>query len=267
MNSRENVAFGLRMRRRRAKDRNRVADEHLELVGLSDQANKYPHQLSGGQQQRVALARALAIEPQVLLLDEPLSALDAKVRAELREQIRAIQQRLSITTIFVTHDQEEALSMADRVCVMRAGKIEQVAAPAVLYAAPSTAFVAEFVGVSSRVPAERRGNEAIVLGQTFPIRPNTTPPTGDRVDALLRPEDFELSVDPDGQGTVVHRSFLGSTVRLEVLLGDLTLKVDVRSDHAADIDLSTRVDVRLRASDILLVNPVGDAESQVQPAS
>jgi putative spermidine/putrescine transport system ATP-binding protein len=265
MNSRENVAFGLRMRRRRAKDRNRVADEHLELVGLSDQATKYPHQLSGGQQQRVALARALAIEPQVLLLDEPLSALDAKVRAELREQIRAIQQRLNITTVFVTHDQEEALSMADRVCVMRAGRIEQVATPSVLYAAPSTAFVAEFVGVSSRVPAERSGNDAIVLGQTFPIRPNTTPPAGARADALLRPEDFELHADPDGAGVVTHRSFLGSTVRLEVLLGNLSLKVDVRSDRAADIDLSTRVNVRLQAADILLVEPLAEAAQQAAP--
>ena len=123
------------------------------MVGLAPQASQYPHQLSGGQQQRVALARALAIEPRVLLLDEPLSALDAKVRLQLREQIRALQQRLGTTTLFVTHDQEEALSMADRVGVMRTGRLEQIATPDELYAAPASPFVAEFVGTMNRIPA------------------------------------------------------------------------------------------------------------------
>ena len=126
------------------------------MVGLSAQSGQFPHQLSGGQQQRVALARALAIEPRVLLLDEPLSALDAKVRLQLREQIRTLQQRLGTTTLFVTHDQEEALSMADRVGVMRAGKLEQVAAPDELYDRPATAFVAEFVGTMNRLPGVAR---------------------------------------------------------------------------------------------------------------
>ena len=139
MNALNNVAYGLRMRKQRSRQRRKKAGELLELVGLADQASKYPHQMSGGQQQRVALARALAIEPRVLLLDEPLSALDAKVRAELRDQIRSLQQRLAITTVFVTHDQEEALSMADRVCVMKAGRIEQTATPATLYSRPATA--------------------------------------------------------------------------------------------------------------------------------
>ena len=159
----------------------------LELVGLDDQASKYPHQMSGGQQQRVALARALAIEPRVLLLDEPLSALDAKVRAELRDQIRSLQQRLAITTVFVTHDQEEALSMADRVCVMKAGRIEQTATPATLYSRPATAFVAEFVGVSSRVPVERSGDDVVVFGQRCPVRDAAGTASWDSVDALLAP--------------------------------------------------------------------------------
>ena len=124
------------MRKLRSAERSKRAGELLDMVGLTDQAKKYPHQMSGGQQQRVALARALAIEPRVLLLDEPLSALDAKVRLQLREQIRALQRRLGTTTLFVTHDQEEALSMADRVGVMRAGKLEQVAVPGELYAQP-----------------------------------------------------------------------------------------------------------------------------------
>src|ERR1700691_3249102 len=163
MSALDNVAFGLRMRKVGAGDRRKRAGELLDLVGLAPQAKQYPHQLSGGQQQRVALARALAIEPRVLLLEEPLSALDAKVRLQLREQIRTLQQRLGTTTLFVTHDQEEALSMADRVCVMSAGHIEQVDTPANLYARPTTAFVAQFVGISSRVPVEMSGSEVVVF--------------------------------------------------------------------------------------------------------
>jgi putative spermidine/putrescine transport system ATP-binding protein len=150
----DNVGFGLRMRKVGTSERRTKAAELLEMVGLAPQAKQFPHQLSGGQQQRVALARALAIEPRVLLLDEPLSALDAKVRLQLREQIRTLQQRLGTTTLFVTHDQEEALSMADRVGVMSNGQLEQIAAPDELYDRPATAFVAEFVGVMNRLPGE-----------------------------------------------------------------------------------------------------------------
>ncbi len=168
MSALDNVGFGLRMRKASATVRRQKAGELLEMVGLSAQAAQFPHQLSGGQQQRVALARALAIEPRVLLLDEPLSALDAKVRLQLREQIRTLQQRLGTTTLFVTHDQEEALSMADRVGVMRAGKLEQVAAPDELYDRPATAFVAEFVGTMNRLPGSLAadGRTVTVLGST-----------------------------------------------------------------------------------------------------
>ena len=153
MTVRQNVAFGLRLRRVSAAQRDKRALEMLDLVGLSTQADRYPHQISGGQQQRVALARALAIEPQVLLLDEPLSALDAKVRAQLRDQIRRIQLEVGITTLFVTHDQEEALAIADRVGVMREGHLEQLAPPTEVYSRPATSFVAEFVGLQQ--PADR----------------------------------------------------------------------------------------------------------------
>jgi len=138
MTVRQNVAFGLRLRKVGAAERDKRALEMLDLVGLSVQADRYPHQLSGGQQQRVALARALAIEPQVLLLDEPLSALDAKVRAQLRDEIRRIQLEVGITTLFVTHDQEEALAIADRVGVMREGRLEQLAPPTEVYSRPAT---------------------------------------------------------------------------------------------------------------------------------
>ena len=152
MTARQNVAFGLRLRGVKDAERKRRAGEMLELVGLAAQADRYAHQMSGGQQQRVALARALAIQPQVLLLDEPLSALDAKVRVQLRDEIRRVQLEVGTTTLFVTHDQEEALAIADRVGVMRAGRLEQLGSPTDIYSRPATPFVAEFVGLTNKIP-------------------------------------------------------------------------------------------------------------------
>lgn len=250
MNARENVDFGLRLRRRKTPESRRRAGELLELVGLAEHTSKFPHQLSGGQQQRVALARALAIEPRVLLLDEPLSALDAKVRVELRDQIKALQQRLGITTLFVTHDQEEALSMSDRVVVMNKGHAEQIASPAEIYAHPSTVFTAEFVGVSSRLPAERVGQQVRVLGVTVAARnPDVT---DSDIDVLLRPEEITVTLDESGSGRVVRSSFLGATSRLEVETDDSVVKVDVPT--ADGIAPGNRVTLNLRA-DAVLVAP------------
>jgi len=162
----ENVAFGLKVRGISEEIRITKAKELLDLVGLSKEANRYSHQLSGGQQQRVALARALAIEPKVLLLDEPLSALDAKVRTQLRDEIRRIQLEVGTTTLFVTHDQEEAMAMADLVGVMSNGKLEQIAAPDDIYANPATAFVASFVGAMNRIPAKLSSGKVEFLGQS-----------------------------------------------------------------------------------------------------
>jgi putative spermidine/putrescine transport system ATP-binding protein len=255
MDARDNVAFGLQLRHHRASARRARSAELLELVGLGEHLSKYPHQLSGGQQQRVALARALAIEPRVLLLDEPLSALDAKVRAELRDQIRSIQQRLAITTVFVTHDQEEAMSMADRVCVMSRGHLEQVATPAVLYSQPATPFVGQFVGVSSRMAVTRHGDHVEVLGRDVPIRGDLNAvPTGE-LEALLRPEDLDVVLNPSGLGVITHRSFLGATTRVGVGIAGATLRVDVRSAQADDLELGTRVDVRVTARDVLVTTP------------
>ena len=170
--------------------------------------------MSGGQQQRVALARALAIEPQVLLLDEPLSALDAKVRVQLREQIRALQTRLHITTVFVTHDQEEALSMADRVSVMRSGKIEQIDSPAMLYSNPATPFVAEFVGTMNRVPGRLERNGVAVLGAVVPVRGGVQGAPGTAVDVLVRPEQLALVPAAHGDGIVMTKTFLGPVTRV-----------------------------------------------------
>jgi putative spermidine/putrescine transport system ATP-binding protein len=252
MNARDNVAFGLQLRKQGSSQRRSRAGELLELVGLGEHASKYPHQLSGGQQQRVALARAIAIEPRVLLLDEPLSALDAKVRAELRDQIRALQQRLAITTVIVTHDQEEAMSMADRVCVMYQGRLEQVATPAVLYAQPSTAFVAQFVGVSSRVGATRRGDHVEVLGRDVKIRGDVNNVPDGAIEVLLRPEDLDVTLNHTGLGVVTHRSFLGASTRLSVGVGGSNVKVDVRSSDADLLEVGSRVDVVVSARDVLV---------------
>jgi putative spermidine/putrescine transport system ATP-binding protein len=253
MSALDNVGFGLRMRKIGADERRRQAGELLDMVGLAPQARQYPHQLSGGQQQRVALARALAIEPRVLLLDEPLSALDAKVRLQLREQIRTLQQRLGTTTLFVTHDQEEALSMADRVGVMRQGKLEQIAAPDELYDHPATAFVAEFVGVMNRIPGELQGGGRVTaLGSTVPVQGHS-PPESAEVDVLVRPEGLTMHVMENGNGIVTTRTFLGSVTRLSVQLdGDVPVQIDRPSAEAGALTPGTSVSVALPAQPVLV---------------
>ena len=254
MNALDNVAFGLRMRKQGSAQRRKRAGELLDLVGLAPQAKQYPHQLSGGQQQRVALARALAIEPRVLLLDEPLSALDAKVRLQLREQIRALQQRLGTTTLFVTHDQEEALSMADRVGVMSHGKLEQIAAPDELYDHPATAFVAEFVGIMNRIPGElQSGGTVTVLDKTVPVMNQDADVSSGPVDVLVRPEGLNLEVIENGNGIVTTRTFLGSVTRVGVLLsGDVAVQIDESSSVAAALAPGTSVQVTLPPEPVLI---------------
>ena len=266
MSALDNVAFGLRIRKLAAGKRRMRAAELLDMVGLAPQAQQYPHQLSGGQQQRVALARALAIEPRVLLLDEPLSALDAKVRLQLREQIRTLQQRLGTTTMFVTHDQEEALSMADRVGVMRQGKLEQIAAPDELYDDPATAFVAEFVGIMNRIPGELQGDGTVaVLGGTVPVKGSggsvgQSPAEahsafgGDRsVDVLVRPEGLTMQVAENGNGIVTTRTFLGSVTRVSILLsGDVAVKVDKSSSESAALAPGASVSVTMPPEPVLI---------------
>ncbi len=262
MSALDNVGFGLRMRKTAAARRRSKAAELLDMVGLSAQAAQYPHQLSGGQQQRVALARALAVEPHVLLLDEPLSALDAKVRLQLREQIRTLQQRLGTTTIFVTHDQEEALSMADRVGVMRDGRLEQVADPSELYSRPATAFVAEFVGTMNRLPGELAGSGTVtVLGTSCAVIGHGgagTPAiedglTSGPVDVLVRPEGLTVAAAEGGNGIVSGRTFLGAITRVAVLLsGDTEVRVDLASAAALAIPPGTSVQVGLPPTPVLV---------------
>jgi putative spermidine/putrescine transport system ATP-binding protein len=235
----ENIAFGLRVARwPEPKVRARVA-ELVELVHLAGLEGRYPNQLSGGQQQRVALARALARQPEVLLLDEPLSALDAKIRLRLRGEIRTVQQELGVTTLYVTHDQEEALSIADRIAVMRDGRIEQIGPPEEVYSAPRTEFVADFVGISNvlrcRVVAARDG---VLEWEGEPVRVRAEGLVdGAHVLVSVRPEKMAMSgqaaaTDNRLQGVVEVVTFLGATVRLEISVHGRPFWVDVAHEQA-----------------------------------
>ncbi|XVU20789.1 ABC transporter ATP-binding protein [Actinoplanes sp. CA-054009] len=243
----DNVRFGLKLRGRKA-PANRAGDM-LDLVGLTGFENRFPHQMSGGQQQRVALARALAIEPSVLLLDEPLSALDAKVRVQLRDEIRRIQTEIGTTTLFVTHDQEEALAVADRVGVMRAGKLEQLASPAEIYQAPASAFVAEFVGLSNRLPGTIIDEEIEVLGHRLPL---IAPSASSSATALVRPESVTVEPHTEGEGRVVTTSFLGPISKVTVAVGEVLVVAQIASDRLASLPAGAPVRVTLAPSPVAL---------------
>ncbi len=252
MTARDNVAYGLRLRGMDGPTRGRKADEMLDLVGLGKQGNRYPYQLSGGQQQRVALARALAIEPQVLLLDEPLSALDAKVRRVLRDEIRRIQIAVGTTTLFVTHDQEEALALGDRVGVMSTGRLEQIAAPTELYDRPMTPFVAEFVGLTNRIGGTASDGAVEILGTRIPLLEGSA--TSGKVDALVRPEAVELIPEAGAPARVVAISFLGSVSRAQVQLADGALVLaQMAASDATGLVPGTAVRVSVRPSPVFAV--------------
>ena len=230
---RENVEFGLRTRRVSGPDRERRVREVLELVQLGALADRYPHQLSGGQQQRVALARALAVQPEVLLLDEPLSALDAKVRASLRDEIRRLQTELGITTMFVTHDQEEALAISDRVGVMSNGRLEQLATPREVYRRPSSAFVARFVGSMNELAATVLGPDCVAVGDYRINVPANPGPVGSDVRLLVRPEDFRLDDTGAGlPGVVTLCTFQGASTVVGVRLQSTGTTVSVHTSGA-----------------------------------
>jgi putative spermidine/putrescine transport system ATP-binding protein len=253
MTATDNVAFGLRMRGHDGGKRRTRAAELLELVGLAEHAKKYPHQMSGGQQQRVALARALAIRPRVLLLDEPLSALDAKVREQLRDEIRRIQLELGVTTVFVTHDQEEALSMADRVGVMRAGRLEQCDAPAVLYDRPATPFVAEFVGTMNRLAATAEAGGFVRIGSQVLVGDGAQTAAGRDVTVLVRPEAVVVTQDDAGDAVVFVATFRGATTRLRLQRTDGSeVLADVPSHRAGEFGAGSRVSISLLNRPVLL---------------
>lgn len=232
----ENLEFGMKVRKMSRSQRTARVGELLDLVRLAGLAERYPHQISGGQQQRVALARALAIEPQVLLLDEPLSALDATVRVEVREEIRRIQRTSGIATVFVTHDQEEALAISDRICVMCDGQVEQIATPHVVYRSPATPFVARFVGKVNDLAVEITASSRVRLrGHAFEFSVPQSQVQSGEARLLIRPEDIRVTSSAGGeglQGRVDGLQFGGATTSLDVAIAG--------TNHVVRVSDSTR---------------------------
>ncbi len=224
MSARENVAFGLDMRRVPKPERRQRVDAALDLVHLAHLADRYPRAMSGGQQQRVALARALVIEPRLLLLDEPLSNLDAKLREEMQMELREVQRRVGVTTVLVTHDQAEAMALCDRVAVMQAGRLVQIDAPWRAYDAPADGFVADFLGRSNRLPARAASGHAEAAGHRFALPPELAAGQGEMM-LTIRPERLRISCDgaPGLEGRVHSRVFLGGSwlYRVDTALGPM----------------------------------------------
>jgi len=230
----DNIGFGLKIAHKSKAAIDKRVAEMLSIIKMDSFGDRYPYQMSGGQQQRVALARAIAIEPQVLLLDEPLSALDAKIRVSLRQEIRSIQQRLGITTVYVTHDQEEALSLSDRVVVMHDGKMEQVGTPFEIYNFPTTEFAAQFVGTLNNLQAQIRDvaageltfeNQKVLTAQKLDGHTN-----GDAVSISIRPERVSFASEgrkPNVLNVKIENiTFLGSIVRIQVRAGESAFNMD-----------------------------------------
>jgi len=254
----QNIAFGLQNTGlQRAKVRDRV-QELLELVGLSGMGQKFPSQLSGGQQQRVSLARAIALSPGLLLLDEPLSALDAQVRASLRQEIRSLQKRVGITTVMVTHDQVEALTMADRIVVMNKGEIEQVGTPIQIYCEPETPFVANFIGSMNFLPASVTANphKFSCFEQIFELLNSETKSgstAGTQVSLAIRPEDVQIlnpALSPADSTNILETQlanieYMGSVHRLSLnIAGEPKLIADLSADVARNLELSEGMSIK-----------------------
>jgi len=259
----QNIGFGLRVAgASRAEIDKRVA-EMLALISLPQMADRYPYQLSGGQQQRIALARALAPKPKLLLLDEPLSALDAKVRVSLREEIRSIQKELGITTIFVTHDQEEALSISDRIAVMYGGKAEQVGAPFEIYNRPATRFVANFVGtlnVLEGTVTDASAGTVRVASQDVALKGKLDGSrTGDTLSLALRPEAIALGARPGHDsnlaGEIADVHFLGSVIRVRVGVGGKQISLDTFNNSSTPPPVvGEKTEISFSSGDVLVLH-------------
>lgn len=278
MTAEQNIAFGLSIQHKPKDFMKRRCAELLELVGLSDKGGSFPHQLSGGQQQRVALARALAVEPKVLLLDEPLSALDAKVRVSLRNEIRRVQQQLKMTAIYVTHDQEEALAISDRIAVMAKGHIEQLDQPEEIYSNPSTVFAASFVGSSNQFRGVlESAQEGRFQGGDFILRVPSQQDLkdGQQVMVLVRPEEVSISPDAEGEasldnngrnhisGVIELRTFLGPFTRFHIHINEhLTLTADIPSQQSRDYFVAQHIVLSFSPDDCQVL-PLDSTESSL----
>jgi putative spermidine/putrescine transport system ATP-binding protein len=259
----QNIGFGLKVAGMPKPDADRRVAEMLDLIKLPQMGDRYPYQLSGGQQQRIALARAIAPKPKLLLLDEPLSALDAKVRVSLREEIRSIQKRLGITTIFVTHDQEEALSISDRIAVMYGGKAEQVGTPFEIYNRPATKFVANFVGtlnVLEGTVTDAASGKVRVNTQEVALKGKLNgSKTGDKLSLALRPEAISLGRHPGRDsslsGEIAEVHFLGSVIRVRVGIGGSTVSLDTFNSPAAPPPaVGEKAEISFSSGDMLVLH-------------
>jgi putative spermidine/putrescine transport system ATP-binding protein len=250
----ENVAFGLQMRKVGKHLRLKKAHELLDLVGLDSQSKRYTHQLSGGQQQRVALARALAFEPEILLLDEPLSALDAQVRVNLREEIRRLQLSLGTTTLFVTHDQEEAMAISDRVGVMNSGVLEQIDTPDALYNKPSSSFVASFVGTMNKIPTFITDGMVEIFGSKVVALKRGN--ENGKVHALIRPEAISVVAATGGSNAkVLTRSFMGASSNIVCQTPDGTIVQSLMtSASSGDLHPGSDVQLQILSKEVLVTN-------------
>ena len=262
LNVGDNIGFGLKISGVPAEERRARVADMLKLIGLPGFEKRYPYEMSGGQQQRVALARAIAPRPRMLLLDEPLSALDAKIRVSLREEIRAIQRELGITTVFVTHDQEEALSISDRIVVMNAGNIEQLGAPHDIYNMPRTRFVATFVGQLNNLDAtvvDPAAQTVSLDGQVITV-PNlpASSTAGAAIVLTVRPEVLSIGQRQGNElalhGTVEDVTFLGSVIRIRVALGRNVVSLDTFNDQrAAPPQRGAPIEITLAGKDLLVL--------------
>jgi len=249
MTVRENIAFGLKMKKTSKEDIEKRVDSVLEMVRLQETGKRYPHQLSGGQQQRIALARALAVQPRVLLLDEPLSALDAEVRVVLRSEIRRIQSELAITTVYVTHDQEEALSISDKVVVMNKGFIEQVGAPEEIYRAPKTRFVATFIGTANQFLGRTSGKDKVVCPNVELLTGSLKGyQDGQSVVVLVRPETIQVQAEKPRQencnvipGVVETITFHGAVTRLGININGQRVVADITVANTQPVSLNQKL--------------------------
>jgi putative spermidine/putrescine transport system ATP-binding protein len=258
----QNIAFGLKVAKKPAEEIGARVAEMLGIIKLPKLGDRYPYQLSGGQQQRVALARALANKPQVLLLDEPLSALDAKIRVSLREEIRSLQRKLGITTIYVTHDQEEALSMSDRIVVMNEGRVEQIGTPFEIYNFPRTRFVASFVGtlniMRARILDPSRGAITIDDQEIVAVRGVADAAAGEMRSVALRPEAVSFNGAEGANrlsGTIEEVSFLGAVVRIRVRFRENSISLDTfNNPSVAPPERGAPVTVSFAREDLLVLD-------------
>jgi iron(III) transport system ATP-binding protein len=243
----DNVAYALRVQRRGEADVVRMVGDVLEVVGLSKYGRQFPHQLSGGEQQRVALARAVVFEPKVLLFDEPLSNLDAKLRVEMRDEIRSLQKRIGITAVYVTHDQEEAMAISDRIAVMDRGVVVQVGTAQDLYYRPATEFVARFIGRANLLPAKVISDgEVEVEGLRVPLRTRRAPK--DRIRLVVRPEMMAIVAAADGNGQIEKRTFLGEKTDYEIAFG--ALRIQACQSRGVIFDVGDRVSIGIDPANV-----------------